>query len=117
MEQPDPVRAGRQWSAIFARGVAETIRFRDAAPADRFHDVWFADTLARPLEVVRGIYDYLGIGFPADTEARMQAYLEANRREKRPLHEYGLEHYGLSEAQICADFAAYRERYILPRNA
>lgn len=115
MEQPDPVRAGRQWSAIFARGVRETMKFRDAKPAAGFHDVWFADTLARPLEVVRGIYDYLGIGFPAGTREKMQAYLEANQREKRPLHEYALGHYGLSEEQIKTDFADYRARYILPR--
>jgi len=117
MEHPDPVRAGQQWSAIFARGVRETMKFRDESPPGRFFDVWFADTLATPLEVVRGIYDYLGISFPADTRERMQAYLEANSREKRPLHEYSLEHYGLSEEQIKQDFAAYRERYILGRSA
>jgi hypothetical protein len=117
MEHPDPVRAGRQWSAIFARAVRDTMAFRDAGHGDRFFDVWFADTLARPLDVVRGIYDYLGIGFPDGTRDRMQAYLEANRREKRPLHEYSLDHYGLSEEQIKQDFAAYRERYILGRDA
>ena len=90
--------------------------YRDSlAPGRRGHDVWFADTLARPLDVVQGIYDYLGMSFPVDTRNRMQGYLEANSREKRPLHEYGLEHYGLSEEQIRRDFAAYRERYIEPR--
>lgn len=117
MERPDPVRAGQQWSAIFARGVRDTMRFRDAHAPERFFDLWFADTLADPLGVVRAIYDYLGIGFPADTQTRMQVYLESNSREKRPLHEYGLGHYGLSETQIERDFAAYRERYILPRVA
>jgi len=113
MKQPDPVRAGRQWSAIWARGIRQTMAFRDAMPADRFLDVRFSDTLHKPLEVVRSIYDYLKISFPEDTRERMQAYLEAHSREKRPLHEYGLEHYGLSEEQIKTDFASYRERYIL----
>jgi hypothetical protein len=115
MERPDPVRAGQQWSGIFARGVRDTLRFREAADPALFYDVWFADTLARPLEVVRGIYDWLGMAFPADTQEKMKTYLEANRREKRPLHEYSLDHYGLSEEQIRQDFAEYRERYILPR--
>lgn len=117
MDRPDPGRAGQQWSAIFAHGIRETMRFRDATAPGRFFDVWFADTLARPLDVVRGIYDYLGIGLPADIRDRMQVYLEANSREKRPLHEYAPEHYGLSEAQIARDFAQYRERYILNRHA
>ena len=113
MSQPDPVRAGRQWSAIWARGIAHSMAVRNEMPADRFLDVWFSDTLDKPLEVVRSIYDYLNISFPADTRERMQAYLEAHGREKRPVHEYDLEHYGLSEDQIKADFASYRERYIL----
>lgn len=116
-EHPDPVHAGRQWSAIFARGVRETMRFRDTAPAERFFDVWFADTLTKPLDVVLSIYDYLGISFPPETRQRMQAYLEANSREKRPLHEYALEYYGVTEEQIKRDFAQYRARYILPRGA
>ena len=113
MKQPDPVRAGRQWSAIWARGIAQTMAVRNGMPADRFFDVWFSDTLRDPLEVVRSIYDYLGISFPADTRERMQAYLDAHSREKRPVHEYGLEHYGLSEEQIKADFAPYRDAYVL----
>ena len=114
MSQPDPVRAGRQWSAIWVRGIAHSMAVRNEMPADRFLDVWFSDTLDKPLDVVRSIYDYLNISFPADTRERMQAYLEAHSREKRPVHEYGLEHYGLSEAQIETDFAAYRARYVLP---
>ena len=116
MSQPDPVRAGRQWSAIWVRGIAHSMAVRNEMPADRFLDVWFSDTLDKPLDVVRSIYDYLNISFPADTRERMQAYLEAHSREKRPVHEYGLEHYGLSEEQIKADFATYRERYILHRS-
>lgn len=115
MERPAPFRAGQQWSGIFARGVRETLRFRENMEPGLFHDVWFADTLAKPLEVVRGIYDWLGKAFPADTQEKMKAYLEANRREKRPLHEYTLDHYGLSEEQIRQDFAEYRARYIIPR--
>ena len=40
MAQPDPMRAGRQWSAIFARGVRESMRFRDSSSPARFCDVW-----------------------------------------------------------------------------
>ncbi len=111
----DPVRAGRQWSDIWSRGIAATMACRGQTAPDRFLDVWFADTLSRPLEVVRSIYDFVGLGVPAGIQARMQDYLEHNAREKRPLHSYSLEHYGLSEEKLKADFAAYRARYILPR--
>lgn len=117
MENPDPVRAGRQWSDIFSRGTAETMAFRDAQNAERFLDVWFADTLTQPLAVVRAIYAFVGLELPQGVQEKMQGYLEDNRREKRPAHSYAAEHFGLSAAGIAEDFAAYRQRYLLHRPA
>ncbi|KYC29040.1 Sulfotransferase [Sterolibacterium denitrificans] len=111
----DATRVGRQWSAILARGMRETMAWRDQHGAGRFLDIWFSDTLAKPLEVVQAIYDFAGLSLPDGIQERMQVYLEQNRRDQRPLHEYSLAHYGLSEAQIADDFAAYRQRYILAR--
>lgn len=115
MVDPKPERAGQQWSDIWARGMRDTMAVRDQLPHDRFHDIWFADTLARPLDVVKGIYDFLDMSFPETTKTAMEKYLEDNSREKRPLHQYSVDYYGLSEAQITRDFAEYRERYILTR--
>jgi len=115
MQDADPVRAGQQRSAIYARGMRETLRYRDQHPAAPFLDIWFADTVSRPLQVVRAIYAFVGLALPADVEERMQVHLEHNRRELRPPHSYSMERFGLSEEQIRRDFAAYRARYILPR--
>ncbi len=109
----DATRVGQQWSAIFARGMRETMAFRDRSGSGRFLDVWFHDTLSKPLDVVRAIYAFVGLSFPEGIQERMQDYLEQNSRDKRPAHEYSLEHFGLSEPQIAQDFAAYRQRYIL----
>ncbi|HQR04398.1 MAG: sulfotransferase [Proteobacteria bacterium] len=116
MKNPDPTRVGRQWSDIWARGMQETMQYRDASAADRFLDIWFADTLTKPLEVVKTIYDFLGYSFPEDTKEKMQVFLEANSRDKRPVHDYTMEYFGLSEAQIRQDFAGYRARYIEPHD-
>ncbi len=112
----DPARVGRQWSDIFARGMSKTMAFRDSNGEGRFLDVWFSDTLSRPLDVVRDIYDFVGLSFPEGIHDRMQVYLEQNSRDKRPVHEYSIEHFGLSEEQIKRDFAEYRQRYILSRS-
>ena len=117
MEKPDPTRAGRQWSNIFARGTAETMAFRDARTDHRFLDVWFADTLTQPLSVVKDIYAFVDLDLPQGIQEKMQRYLEDNRREKRPVHDYAAGYFGLSETGIAQDFAAYRQRYILPRQA
>lgn len=113
MQDPDPKRAGQQWSAIWARAMKETLQTRGRVGELRFHDIQFSDTLSRPLDVLEGIYRFLRIEFPADTQQRMEGYLEANRREKRPMHEYSLDVYGLSDAQIKRDFAEYRARFVL----
>ena len=113
MQDPDPKRAGQQWSAIWARAMKETLQTRGRVGELRFHDIQFSDTLSRPLDVLEGIYRFLRIEFPADTQQRMEVYLEANRREKRPMHEYSLDVYGLSDAQIKRDFAEYRARFVL----
>ncbi len=115
MRDADPARAGQQRSAIYARGMLETLRYRDQNPAAAFLDIRFADTVARPVEVVKAIYAFVGLELPADVTERMQVHLEHNRRELRPPHSYSIGHYGLSEEQIRRDFAAYRARYILPR--
>lgn len=117
MQDPDPKRAARQRSAIYARGMVQTMRYRDLNPSAPFLDVWFADTVRRPLDVVESVYRFIGLELPDDVAARMQRHLEHNRREKRPPHDYDVDFFGLSEQQIKHDFAAYRERYILPRGA
>jgi hypothetical protein len=111
----DATRVGQQWSTIFARGMRSTMHYRDSHDAGQFLDVWFSDTLNKPLDVVRSIYDFTGLAFPDGIQDRMQVYLEQNSRDKRPIHDYSLDHYGLTEAQIASDFAEYRQRYILSR--
>lgn len=111
----DATHVGRQWSNIFARGMRSTMAFRDRHGAGRFLDVWFNDTLTKPLDVVRAIYAFTGLSFPEGIHERMQVYLEHNSRDKRPAHDYSLDHYGLTEDRIASDFAEYRQRYILSR--
>lgn len=111
----DARRAGEQWSAILARSMRETMAWRDQQGAGRCLDIWFSDTLDRPLAVVQQIYDFAGLSLPEGIQEHMQVYLQQNRRDQRPLHEYTLAHYGLSAAQIADDFADYRQRYILAR--
>jgi len=50
-----------------------------------------------------------------EAEAAMQRFLATNPREGRPPHLYSLEEFGLTQAGIERDFAAYRERFILGR--
>ena len=47
----------------------------------------------------------------------MNSYLVANPKNKRGAHRYEPEDFGLTRAQLDRDFAAYRDRYGIEREA
>lgn len=112
-DQVDPVATGREWCDIFAQGMRDTAKFRDSMPPERFLDVQFKDTLTRPMDVIKSIFHYLKRPFPEGIQSDMEHWLAANSRDKRPPHDYSLDHFGLSEDQLKRDFAGYRSRFVL----
>jgi phytoene dehydrogenase-like protein len=110
--RPDPVETGRHWSAKMAASLARAMALRDAMPPERFVDVRFEDTVARPLAVVEDVYRALGL--PRSDEARraMRVWLDANPRDARAPHGYAPETFGLTRAGLARDFAAYRARHV-----
>jgi hypothetical protein len=116
-DQADARKAGQLWSAKFAAGMRNSMRFRDSVPADRFMDVWYLDAVTKPMDVARTVYPFIGMTLTPDIEARMEAWMGASRRDRRAAHEYSMEKMGLTQAQLEQDFADYRQRYILARQA
>lgn len=116
-DRADPVQAGRQWSDKFARGMQRAMAFRDTQPHDRFMDVWYLDAVARSMEVVERVYPFAGMSLDDTTREGMRQWLANSDRDKRPAHDYDMERMGLSGPQLERDFAAYRERYVLPRQS
>jgi hypothetical protein len=111
----DDRELARQWSQRMAWAVRRCLASREHIPERQLADVWFLDALAKPLEVVAQIYARFDIAFSAEARLALETWLASNRRDKRPPHEYTLAEFGLSEAEICADFAEYRRRFIEPR--
>jgi hypothetical protein len=115
-DSPDPKATGAHWSAVWAEALERAMAYRDAGHDGRFLDVWYLDSVRDPLSVVRRIYDFIGKELTPIAEDEMRQWTEENAREKRAAHAYSLEQFGLDEASIARDFAAYRERYILSRD-
>jgi hypothetical protein len=106
----------RHWCRKWANGMTATMRLRDAGYEDRYLDVWYEDTVSRPLEEIQRMYDFAGVELTAVARAEMERWRDMNRREARPSHQYTLEEYGFTEKGLCETFKDYRERYILPRH-
>ncbi len=107
----DPVRVGEVWARKFCNGLEHTMATRELC-GDAFYDVWFRDTVDKPLETIAGIYDWLGMELTPHVRSAMESYREANRREDRPQHTYTLDQFGFTEAELKAQFSAYRAAYI-----
>jgi hypothetical protein len=84
---------------------------RDGAAPHAFLDVAYADAVADPLKEIRRIYDFLGSTLAPATEASMQRWLAANPQDKRGVHRYRLEDFGLDRAQLQRRFEPYRNRF------
>ncbi|GAB2467256.1 sulfotransferase [Comamonas humi] len=111
-ESADARSAGQQWSSRMARGVHHTMDVRDEHEGARFLDIQFADTVAKPMEVLERVYAFAGMPFTDEARAGAQRWMDSNGREKRAKHDYSLEQFGLTDAGMQADFARYRARHI-----
>ena len=116
-DTPDLKWTGDHWASKWARALRRAMDYRDGAAVDPVIDIWFLDSVKDPVGTVRKVYEHLGRELSPIAEGKMQKWTEDNAREKRAAHDYKLEDFGLSEERIHAEFAAYRERYILPRQA
>lgn len=111
-DNPDPKAAGEQWNTRMARGIRHTMQVRDQHGSERFLDIHFADTVSNPMGVLEEVYAFANLPFTDKTRADAQAWLSHNSREKRASHDYSLERFGLSEAQMNQDYAHYRARHL-----
>jgi hypothetical protein len=50
----------------------------------------------------------------AEARSRIEEYMRTHPREGRPKHEYTLEQFGFTQAELERRFKAYREKHILP---
>ncbi|HEY6609591.1 MAG TPA: sulfotransferase, partial [Pseudomonas sp.] len=78
----------------------------------RFLDIHFADTVSQPLQVLEKVYAFANLPFTEQARAAAQDWLAQNSREKRASHDYSLERFGLTEAQMTQDYADYRARHL-----
>jgi hypothetical protein len=111
-DDPDPRVVGAQWNAGMARAIQSAMHARDALPAKRFLDVHFADTVANPLGVAEAVYRFAGLSLTDDARQAIRDWLLRNGREKRAAHDYSIERFGFTGAQLAHDFAAYRARHV-----
>lgn len=114
--QSDPSVVGADWCARMHGGLYATMQLRQQPPhRHRFLDVAFEDTVARPLQVVERIYDFIGWTLDDATRASMATWLEEDNREharNAGAHRYSPEAFGFTTDGLRDRFADYIGRHI-----
>ncbi|WP_176594474.1 sulfotransferase [Sphingobium sp. EM0848] len=85
---------------------------RERIGEHRFIDIDYREVAAHPMAQAERVLARFGIAVDEHVEEVLREFLAGNRREQRPMHDYSLERFGLDEAAIKREFAAYRARYI-----
>lgn len=112
-DEVDPVAVGEAVRDRYRGALERCMRSRERVPPDRFIDVDYRDVGRDVIGEARRIYGWLGLPLTAEAERAMRQWSQDNAREKRAPHEYTLEEFGFTREGLAAEFAEYRERYLL----
>jgi hypothetical protein len=110
-----PAELGPAWAAKFERAIAAADAVRERVPSDRVVDLGFTDLMADPVAAVERTYAHFGLPVGDLHRRRMVAWMEQNPRDKRGVHRYDVEDFGLSAGEVRERFAGYVERYGVAR--
>lgn len=110
--------AGEGWSTVFtgeligktqlelwSRGLHAFNAARSKYNPDQFIDIDFRDFRTDPMGTIETIYRTFGLDLTDDAESAMRALDEESKSgDRKPVHKYSLEDYGLTEAEVNAAF-------------
>ena len=110
--EPPDVLGAEQLRAM-SRMLDRAVDFRRSHPEleARWVDVSYYDLVRDPMAVVTHIYERRGWPLETEAVARMEAWLQAQRKRRRTesRHTYDLADYGLTPEAVDAAFARYRD--------
>ena len=102
---------GRFWLDYSRIGVDRGFEARAVFSEAEIYDVRLSELRARPLEVVREIYERFDLPFDDDLAAKITERIAEEPTAQLGEHDYDIADYGLDEAQIENAFAEYREHF------
>ena len=110
-DHADPGLIANDWSRRWGNALDRFLAVRDRAPPSAFLDVAYEEIEERPLDAVSKVYDFLGWSLSGAAARAMQAFLDANPKNKHGVHRYSLAEYGLSPEAEAARYKAYCQRF------
>lgn len=106
VSEPDAARLARFHLDLQAEAMRHNLAQKAALPG-LVCDVFYPDLVADPCGTVRAVYEQIGLDWPTGMDARIDSYLEQDRRERRARHRHSAHEFGIDRAQIHRAFADY----------
>ena len=78
-------------------------------------DVLYEENRRDPMSGIARVYEKIGRPFTDEAREAMKQWGDENRRDKRAAHDYSLEEFGYTRAQIESAYRDYRDRFIVGR--
>lgn len=97
---------GRAQLDLWSRGIEHFEAARRGYDSRQFLDVDYQDFVSDPLGTVESIYDHFALEFTTEARAAIEtAHRKSLGAHRRPDHQYSLEDFGLTEAEVDERFA------------
>lgn len=110
-DQVDMAAIGEEVTVFCELGMQRMIAFRDAGNEARFFDIHFGPFQQDPYPALEALYAFLGEEFTAETRRRMQAWREANARDRFTVERTPPEAFGIDVGQLAERFDFYHRRF------
>lgn len=108
-DQVDPLEIGRSWLRKAQRMVKRATDARALIGERNFVDIRYADLIKDPMAAVRTIQERAGLAWTSDAEHRINQSRTRETKDRHGKHRYQLSDFGLSEHEVNAAFASYRD--------
>ncbi len=112
----DPRTVGRRVADQMLNSVERAIVARASTPPNSVLDVYYDDLARDPLTEMKKIYDFIGLEWNSESEARMRRWIRGNPQHKYGIHRYQLSDFGLDAEELGARFKHYREHFHVPED-
>ena len=101
------------WLRKVKRMIQKSLDVRALNPAC-FFDVSYYDLIERPLDVLAGLWNHVGVEFGDAERIAAQRCLTENPKNRFGRHEYRLRDFGFDTRKIDSEFRSYRADFDIP---
>ena len=109
-DHADSYEIGRYWLQKDVRFVDKFLEYR-SRNEEKFYDVAYKNLVNNPILIAKEIYVHLDLEWTDEHTSLATEFYKNHRKNKFGKHQYTIEDYGLTEAQVDQAFGGYIDQF------